>query len=80
MDVYYLLKDPKKSRLGPTWVGTYLEWPHLPPNTSHLGPYKNQQHCSYVCTPCETLGILVCEFWEHTSVVLVYRVQPGHPY
>ncbi len=26
---------PKKSMLGPAWNG-----PHLPPNTSHLGPYK----------------------------------------
>jgi hypothetical protein len=59
--------------LGPAWNG-----PQLPPNASHLGPYKNQQHCNHVCTPCETLGTLVCELREHTSVVLVYRVQPGY--
>jgi hypothetical protein len=64
--------------LGPTWVGTCLEWPYLLPNTSHLGPYKNQQHCNHVYTSCETLGTLVCELWEHTSVVLVYRVQHGY--
>ncbi len=73
-----LNSHPKKSMLGPTWVGTCLEWPYLPPNTSHLGLYKNQQHCNHVCTSCETLGTLVCELWEHTNVVLVYRVQHGY--
>jgi len=72
---------PKKSMLGPTYLG----WDLLGMAPTSLqtqdtwGPYKkNQQRCNHLCTPCETLGTLVCELWEHTRVVLVYRVQPGY--
>jgi len=41
-------------------------------------PPSKHKPLAPLCTPCETLGTLVWELWEHTSVVLVYRVQPRY--